>query len=366
MATTPQPTTQLWLSSGNGPISRTILNTPLRDAQPSEIPLISVSDITSPSLAARTAVAQQIRRAAMTNGFFYMTDHGIPADLTAAAHMAGLAFFRRPAAAKEPANTARSQYHKYTIGWKPAATLRINPFESADMRESFAWRYDPRYDPAVGAVEDVPAEVARNLRFDEDGFPWSKTRDVPELEEAVVKCWQAVLGLGRALVRSMALSLGLEEDAFDAKFTHPDAAVALNYYPSLEGGEGEGRDVSIGSHTDFQLFTILWQDEVGGLQVLDREGQWLRAKPIPGTFVVNFADYMQRITNDRYLSTVHRVQNASGKERLSMAFFFGFNLNESCGVLDTCVEPGEEKKYDEISCQEWTRRRLRAMHTKAE
>jgi len=78
--------------------------------------------------------------------------------------------------------------------------------------------------------------------------------------------------------------------------------------------------------------------------------------------VVNFGDYMQRITNDRFLSTVHRVQNRSGKERLSMAFFFGFNLNESCGVLDTCVEEGEEKKYDEVSCYEWTQRRLKAMH----
>ncbi|KAK3345959.1 2OG-Fe(II) oxygenase [Lasiosphaeria hispida] len=363
MAAPTEPTTQLWLSSGNGPISRTILSTPLRDAQPSEIPLIDVSGIFSPSLPARTAVAQQIRHAATTNGFFYMTNHGIPAPITSAAHSAGLSFFRRPAEAKEPVRTTHSQHHKYKVGWKPAATLRINPFESADMRESFSWRYDPRYDPAVGRMENVPAEVARYMKVDEDGFPWSKTGDLPEFEEAVVKCWQAVLGLGRALVRSMALSLGLEEDAFDAKFTHPDAAVALNYYPSLEGGEGEGKDVSIGSHTDFQLFTILWQDEVGGLQVLDREGQWLRAKPIPGAFVVNFADYMQRITNDRYLSTVHRVQNATGKERLSMAFFFGFNLNESCGVLDTCVKPGEEKKYDEISCQEWTQRRLKAMHT---
>lgn len=56
--------------------------------------------------------------------------------------------------------------------------------------------------------------------------------------------------------------------------------------------------VSIGSHTDFQLFTILWQDRTGGLQVLNKQGQWINAKPIDGTFVVNIADYLQRITND--------------------------------------------------------------------
>ncbi|KAJ2998095.1 hypothetical protein NUW58_g431 [Xylaria curta] len=141
-------------------------------------------------------------------------------------------------------------------------------------------------------------------------------------------------------------------------------------YPPLPGSptpaqQGEA-EFSIGSHTDFQLFTILWQDNNGGLQVLNRQGQWIRATPIPGTFVVNIADYMQRITNDRYVSTVHRAQNFSGKERISMPFFFGFNLNESCGVLDSCVAEGEEKKYSEISCEEWVQRRARAMHREGE
>ena len=141
-------------------------------------------------------------------------------------------------------------------------------------------------------------------------------------------------------------------------------------YPPIAGlseDEQDGRSdqrapVSIGSHTDFQLFTILWQDDRGGLQVLNRQGQWIRAAPIPGTLVVNIADYLQRITNDRYVSTVHRVQNRSGRERVSMPFFVGFNWNESCGVLDSCVAPGEEKKYNEISCAEWVKRRARAVY----
>jgi len=364
MASPPSPpaTTTLWLSSGNGPVSRTILSTPLRDALPSEVPIIDISPIFSPSLSARTAVAQQIRTAATTNGFFYLTGHGIPAPVTESARQAALDFFRLPSDVKEKVHTSRSEHHKYKVGWKPCSSLRINPFESPDQRESFSWRYDPRYDPSVGDLKDIPEEVAAFMKHDGDGFPWSATREsVSQFEDAVVPCWQAGLKLGRAMLRSMALALDLEETAFDAKFSHPDAAIAINYYPSQDPGSGE-RDVSIGSHTDFQLFTILWQDEVGGLQVLDREGQWLRARPIEGAFVVNFGDYMQRITNDRFLSTVHRVQNRSGKERLSMAFFFGFNLNESCGVLDTCVEEGEEKKYDEVSCYEWTQRRLKAMH----
>lgn len=80
-----------------------------------------------------------------------------------------------------------------------------------------------------------------------------------------------------------------------------DSENSVNYYPSLKQAKSpadEDTEVSIGSHTDFQLFTMLWQDSTGGLQVLNKQGQWIKAKPIEGTFVVNIADYMQRITND--------------------------------------------------------------------
>lgn len=279
------------------------------------------------------------------------------------AEAAAFKFFRGPVEEKEKASMHKSLY-KY--GWKPPRTQRLNPFESVDHRESFSWRYDPRYDADVKDIEEIPEVVMAMIKHDPDDYPWSAVD--PQFKGAVIRYFQAVLGLGRVLQRAFALSLGLEETAFDEKSQWPDLGMAVNYYPPLSQEEaneaktdGETK-VSIGSHTDFQLFTILGQDQVGGLQVLSRSGQWLNAKPIPGTFVVNFGDYMQRITNDKYVSTVHRVQNYSGKERLSMAFFFGFNLNETCEVLDSCVEEGEEKKYEAISCWEWTQRRIRMMH----
>ncbi|KAJ4286002.1 hypothetical protein N0V88_008153 [Collariella sp. IMI 366227] len=348
-------TTELRLSSGNGTVARTILNTPLRDADPSEVPIIDVSGILSASLPNRKAVAEQIRQAAMNNGFFYIANHGIPVDVTNKAYGACLDFFRQPAALKEPANTKNSQLNQHKVGWKPPSTQQINPHEDVDNRESFSWRYDPHYDPSIPAGTTIPAKVAEYLRVDPDGFPWSTTTpSLSSFQTSVIPCWQSILALGRALLRTFALSLNLDEHAFDAKFTHPDAAMALNYYPALSSPSNQqppssGGNVSIGSHTDFQLFTILWQDTTGGLEVLSRDGQWLRAKPTPGTFVVNFGDYMQRITNDKFLSTVHRVRNWSGGERVSMAFFFGFNLDESCGVLDTCLEEGEVKRYEEMS-----------------
>ncbi|KAM0273262.1 hypothetical protein ACHAQH_008359 [Verticillium albo-atrum] len=359
--TTKKPaTTLLRLASGNGPVTRTVLTTPLRDALPSEIPVIDISGAFSDSLASRQAVAQQIRSAATASGFFYISNHNISPSVTDSAKSACLSFFRQDLATKMNAHVGKSRYFN---GYKPPGSQRINKSESIDARETFSWTYDPRFDPDVPSLDAIPADAASYLRMED--FHWAGTANMPQFQDAVVRYWRACLALARVLVRSIALSLDLPEGYFDDKFAYPDAALALNYYPPLpeaSPGAEDPAEVSIGSHTDFQLFTMLWQDDVGGLQVLNREGQWVRAAPVPGTFVVNIADYLQRITNDLYVSTVHRAVNRSGRERISMPFFFGFGLHESCAVISSCVKEGEKPKYEEIGCDAWVKRRARAMH----
>jgi isopenicillin N synthase-like dioxygenase len=131
-------------------------------------------------------------------------------------------------------------------------------------------------------------------------------------------------------MRTFALALALPESYFDPMITHPGAGCSLNYYPgrnTTEKAEVENTgadDVGLGSHTDNRVFTLLWQDAVGGLVVLNRQGQWITVTPIPGTFVVNIADLLMRMRNDRWMSTVHRVEvNRSASARVSMPFFFG-------------------------------------------
>jgi isopenicillin N synthase-like dioxygenase len=343
-------------------VTRTVLRTPLRDATPAEIPIIDISPLFSSSLSDRAGVAAQVKAAAAENGFFYITNHGVPSDLVEAAYHGCLDFFRQSDEIKELAHNRRSPYFN---GWKPSRTTRVNPFESVDNRQSFSWTYDPSYDRSVADTSSIPQEISNYFRTEKDGFPWKATDNIPHFQAAVLEYWRACLALARKLVRAFALLLDLPEDFFDDKVVYPDASLALNYYPPLPVSpppHQSADEVSIGSHTDFQLFTILWQDASGGLQVLTRQGQWLNARPLPGTLVVNIGDYLQRITNDRYVSTVHRAQNRSGRERVSMPFFFGFGMHESCGVLDTCVAEGETRKYEEVSCREWVARRLRASH----
>jgi len=124
-------------------------------------------------------------------------------------------------------------------------------------------------------------------------------------------------------VRIFALSLDLEEDYFDSRTTYPGSDGVFNYYPPRTEEETRNNSVGLGSHTDLQLFTLLWQDMIGGLQILNNEGQWIIVTPIEGTIVVNIGDFMMRLCNDTYKSTVHRVYNQSTGERVSMPFFFG-------------------------------------------
>ncbi|KAF4122029.1 Isopenicillin N synthase [Geosmithia morbida] len=355
---------ELRLSSGNGPITRRILKTPVRDALPSEIPVIDISGIFSTSDADRKVVAAEMRSAAMNNGFFYVRGHGIPTEVTEAVHAAVLAFFRQDAETKMAAHSRHSAYFN---GYRPPRSQRINPHEGIDVRETFSWTYDPRHDPEVrGQADSIPDEIRRFMRVED--FPWTATANLPGLRDAVTAYFAECLRVARALTRAFALSLDLDEDVFASKVRYPDAAYALNYYPPLapkeEGGAGGGgggggdEDMSIGSHTDFQLFTMLWQDGEGGLEVLSRQGQWLRAAPVEGTLVVNIGDYLERVTNGRYVSTVHRARNTGPRERVSVPFFWGFGLHESCGVLESCVGPDGEVLYDEVSCEEWVKRRV--------
>lgn len=214
------------------------------------------------------------------------------------------------------------------------------------------WQYDPKYDPKYANEPDleVPDEVRPWLRGED--FVWDDTAHLSGFKEACHAYWSSCLTLARKLVKIFALALELPEDYFDSVTTFPGADGVFNYYPAMtEKQAASSADVGIGSHTDLQCFTLLWQDSIGGLQVLTKDGHWIKALPIEGTFVVNIGDYLMRLTNDRMKSTVHRVWNRSTVPRYSMPFFFGFNFNEVVGCLESCVSEDTPAKYEPVSCK---------------
>lgn len=342
-------TYQLELRTAYGPVYRNVLKTLPRDCDPSEVPVIDLSPIYG-DLAARKGLAATIRNAAENTGFFYIKNHGIARTTIGAAHTQAKALFALPEAVKRTVSTRNSSFFN---GWTEKHGTNVSPSESRDYREGFMWSYDPRYDPAPGrAAQPVPAAVAPFLKGEE--FVWEATGALlPRFKTDVLEYWAACLALARRLIRVFALALELPETYFDELVTYPGADGVFNWYPAASAVPPESsEDVGLGAHTDLQSFTLLWQDAVGGLQVLTHEGQWVKVPPVEDTFVVNIGDFLMRLSNDRFKSTVHRVFNRAPVERISMPFFFGFNFNEECGVLPSCTSESNPAKYEPITCGE--------------
>ncbi|KAG8883676.1 hypothetical protein FRB98_002866 [Tulasnella sp. 332] len=160
--------------------------------------------------------------------------------------------------------------------------------------------------------------------------------DLPGFKAPVLDLYNSLVDLGKVIFHLFALALDLPEDFFDDKTKNAAAVMRLLHYPP-QTGIVDDRVVGIGAHTDYECFTILWQDEVPALQVLNTANQWIDAKPIPGTLVLNIGDQFARWTNDIFKSTRHRVINRSGVRRYSVPLFFGTDydvkLEASCFQL---------------------------------
>ncbi|KAI5865570.1 Clavaminate synthase-like protein [Durotheca rogersii] len=346
---------KLELLSSLGVVYRDVLPNPPRDCTPDEIPVIDLAPMFSDELSDRQQVAASLRAAATNYGFFYIKNHGIAPGTIARCREQAITFMRQPQEKKDLVDShVHSKYYNGYLGLKKS---RISRTESVDVRESFSFRYSPELDPEhPQSISDITEEVKPWIRGED--FVWEGTAHLPRFKEDCLAYWGSCLKLARKLVRVFALSLGLPEDYWDDKVTYPGADGVFNYYRPRTTDEAENNFVGLGSHTDLQLFTLLWQDSVGGLQVLSREGQWLRAPPIEGTFVVNIGDFMMRLCNDIYVSNVHRVTNESTAERVSMPFFFGLNFNCVEGVVPSCTSESNPAKYEPISCGDWCQLRF--------
>jgi isopenicillin N synthase-like dioxygenase len=267
------------------------------------LPVIDVGPLVGPgSAAARARVAGQIQAACRERGFFYVTGHGVPAGLLDQLAEASAEFFALPLADK--LEIAMERGGRAWRGFFPVG---------AELTSGRPDRKEGLYFGAELADDDPRVQRGTPLHG-RNLFP----RQVPELRPLVLAYLDALTGVGQAVLRGVALSLGLAPDYFAAGYTADPTVLfrIFSYPPSPPGDDGWG----VGEHTDYGLLTLLAQDDSGGLQVRSPEG-WTDAPPLAGTFVCNIGDMLDRLTGGWYRSTPHRVRNLSGHSRLSFPFF---------------------------------------------
>lgn len=324
------------------------------------IPIIDLSNLRSPLLDERRELAKRVYDACTNVGFFYVKNHGISWDLISDVHDAAKRFFALPDEVKMETFIGKSErFRGFSPLYGEHGDKDIYDQETGSLSEAFDIGYeiaaDPRKDPSTDVLPpDTFGLYGGNLWPKDDLLPGAN------FKETYLRYFGEVLELSRALLKIFALALDLSEDYFDSIVKTPGCISRMLHYPP-QPVPGE-KKVGIEAHTDFECFTILSQEEVPALQVLNAHNQWVEAPPIPGTFVVNIGDFFTFWTNGIFRSTLHRAINLTGKERYSIPFFFGVDYDAGVSVLSNCVAASPKQPGKVISAHikagEYVRKRL--------
>lgn len=312
------------------------------------VPIIDIGHVSTPE--ERIALAQQIRDACMSVGFFYISNHGIPQETIDQVFSAIKVYFSLPL------ETKMRLFHREVSnfkGYEPVLDSNTDPGNKGDFHEAFE----------IGWEELVPKEHDEK-RVNDGAMAGANVwpSEPAGFREACLNYYHAAVGVGKVLFHLFALALDLPETYFDDKTKNCSATMRFHHYPPQTGPEDDGI-VGIGAHSDFECFTMLWQEpDIQALQLLNSEKQWINAPPIPGTLVINIGDQLARWTNDVFRSTVHRAINRTGVHRYSIPLFFSTDYHVQVEPMPTCVSPERPPKYEPVVAGEYIQQRLRDLY----
>jgi isopenicillin N synthase-like dioxygenase len=295
----------------------------------SAIPVLDVSGLYGGDAA---QVSATLRRHLETIGFLYVAGHRVPEALVEAVREMSRRFHALPEEKKLALRIGRN-FRGYL------------PFNASTIvTSSVAKVTKPNRSESLMLMHEVPADHPDALAGKPLQGPnqWPREADLPGFRATMEAYVAAMSDLARHMIGAIAVSLGMPADHFEADFEHPTTFLRLLHYPTQPEEEG-----LFGSapHTDYGFITLLAQDDVGGLEVRNKAGEWVPAPPIPGTFVMNVGDILARWSNDLFVSTPHRVRNRSGRERYSQPFFFDPSMETEIAALPPTVPAGEAPKY---------------------
>lgn len=266
-----------------------------------DVPLIDLGEIglehkDEPSEEEWQRVARQMYDAFTTLGCAYLIKHGIPKEEMEGTLASWKTFFNLD-------QDTKNRYERDFTTFQGYVASDTENYDNAhELHEGFTFH-------------------SERTRFPDNEVPSVRTNSIPFLKSCKT--------LAHRLMTTLALSLGLERDYFHSmhkEIKNSSTSIRVNFYPPLSKTSLLPDTTRFGAHNDFTTFTLLFQDDVGGLQTCDQEGQWLDVDPLPNAVLLITGDYGKFYSDDKFLSFRHRVVIPENevlwdKPRMSMAFF---------------------------------------------
>jgi isopenicillin N synthase-like dioxygenase len=312
---------------------------PVVDDGFSHIPIIDISPLVL-ATGDRYAVAAQIGQACHDCGFFYIVGHGLDEGLQQRLEQLSRQFFAQQLETKMEISMAlggRAWRGYFPVGGELTSG-------KPDIKEGIYF--------GAELGDEHPLVKADTPMHGSNLFP----SNIPLFRETVLDYMAAMTQLGHTLMAGIALSLGLEESYFADRYTSdPLILFRIFNYPPDPSSPDTQQSWGVGEHTDYGLLTILKQDDSGGLEVKSKS-RWIAAPPVPGSFVCNIGDMLDRMTGGQYRSTPHRVKNLAQRDRLSFPFFFDPNFDAEVKAIELAgrvVRDDRDERWDKASVHEF-------------
>lgn len=304
------------------------------------VPIINIAPFFGDDPAARQHVAAAVNKACTEIGFLVVTGHGVSDELVSDMRTVSRQYFDLPLEEKLKFRMPADRYRGYISLGNEALASSMDEQTPPDLKESFS----------IGPIEpagDTYHRAARPGNFFAPNFwPEQPLRFRPTW----INYYSEMERLSAALMRIFAMGLGMDEFYFDNKIDHHISNFSVIHYPEQPKPPLPGQ-LRAGAHTDYGSLTIVKPDDApGGLQVMTKQGEWMDVPHVPDGFVVNLGDLMAEWTNDRWVSTLHRVVNpprskALGSRRISMTFFHQPNYDAVIECLPTCCTDDHPPRY---------------------
>lgn len=298
-----------------------------------QIPFIDLTSIDSDSEYEIQRIVTAIKEAYTKIGFAYLINHGIPANVTDNAFRAAKQFHSLPEETK-----LNIKLNKYFRGYMPlnSSTMHISTLDINNEKKNQSAAYIHLFE----ADTQHPSYLKTYLNGPNQ---WPTLKG---FKHTITDYDVAMNHLAKKIVRLFALAFGMDRFSLDRYFSQPTTFLRLQYYPPQHDVIPDNQ-YGIAPHTDSSFVTLLAQDEIGGLQVRTCEGRWIDVVPIKDTLVLNSGYILNRLSNDQFISTPHRVINSSGKERFSIPYFYHPDLDAVIEPLDIFCRH-EEPKYESM------------------